>query len=581
MAKRKSQWLKRLSALLMAATLTASVSAGSFSFSPVNNDANSGIGGPAKAYTHLLDFGAGPAATVNGYLFQQVTDASLGGVTNVAYDINSGTRNNFGVQGGYAGTTGGVFDLYSDFMFNGGNAAGGMATITLNNLEAGEWYDTRIYVRQFGGLSPDVPPAGRSSRIGFDTNGDNVGDDFITINEDNVTGAPARMGADGQGYYLSYRFQADSSSLSVDFTQFNENQSWHVYGVTNEYAERIPLDLYNTGVDDKHEPLAVGSGDPHYQYVEGGVAGTVQQNHPAWGPGNDVAGTWLSVVDQGTTGIPPQVYTFRTEFDVPAGYDASTAEISYRASADNSVKVFLNGSDTGTSVAGFGGLSAPQTISSGFVNGNNELDFLLNNSPPGDNPGGMRVEIIGDIQHRVAIEIFDTGLDSNGDPLAIGGVDANWTLSGAAVYAVPGPIPPWIANSADSQWIGLDGGTSNAEPGNYTYETKFDLSGLDHESAVLNIQLAQDDTLVDILLNGVSTGLTSATGFNTLSGLLVLNDGFVAGENVLAVVVANGGAAANPHGVNIRVGGSARVIPEPSSLMLLALGMGGFIRRRR
>jgi hypothetical protein len=66
---------------------------------------------------------------------------------------------------------------------------------------------------------------------------------------------------------------------------------------------------------------------------------------------------------------------------------------------------------------------------------------------------------------------------------------------------------------------------------------------------------ATDDTGVDILLNGTSTGLSSA-GFSSFTPFSITN-GFVTGLNTLTFKVDNAGTSPNPSGLRVEVTGLA------------------------
>lgn len=151
------------------------------------------------------------------------------------------------------------------------------------------------------------------------------------------------------------------------------------------------------------------------------------------------------------------------------------------------------------------------------------------------------------------------------------------------------PIPPWAPNDANSKWIGpatasnLD---SDGDEGRYVYRTTFDLTGLDADTAVLTGRWGTDNTGVDILINGISTGYTRP--FDAFGALATfsITSGFVDGINTLDFVLLNvPGPANNPTGLRVDdLVGSAQPIPEPGTLALLASGLGGAIaqwRRRR
>ena len=54
------------------------------------------------------------------------------------------------------------------------------------------------------------------------------------INEDNAAGTPPGFASATQAYALDYKFIASGTSETVTFTQTSSNNSWHLYGVSNQ-----------------------------------------------------------------------------------------------------------------------------------------------------------------------------------------------------------------------------------------------------------------------------------------------------------------------------------------------------------
>jgi len=191
------------------------------------------------------------------------------------------------------------------------------------------------------------------------------------------------------------------------------------------------------------------------------------------------------------------------------------------------------------------------------------------------------------------IVLFNTGVDAGGALLTPGDLDPHWTITTSpdapdASFSAPGPAitqlnhPAWLANGPDSNWISVTAtGTDNLAPGDYVYETTFDLTGLNPATAAISGQYAADNTVADVLLNGVSTG-SSGSNFLTFNPFTI-SSGFIAGVNTLEFVVTNQGASASPFGFRAELSGTANVIPEPASSVLTALGLLGLtgLRRRR
>jgi len=109
----------------------------------------------------------------------------------------------------------------------------------------------------------------------------------------------------------------------------------------------------------------------------------------------------------------------------------------------------------------------------------------------------------------------------------------------------------WIRNDLNSQWISFQSDESVGDaPGLYTYTTTLDLTGYDPASVTLTVEVAADEQLSAVRLNGVGLGLsaTGYSGFTTLS----INGPFQAGLNTLDFVVNNAGSTANPSGLRVR-----------------------------
>jgi hypothetical protein len=166
----------------------------------------------------------------------------------------------------------------------------------------------------------------------------------------------------------------------------------------------------------------------------------------------------------------------------------------------------------------------------------------------------------------VQIAVYCTGVIYAGVPAADGAVDTHYRLVSSADPACPGPnaivvisngwpIPPWVGNDSNSKWVGprRDAAKMNA-PGTYTYETTFDLTGLNPATAVLTGKWATDNSGA-IRLNGVTVGTASKT-FDAFTPF-ALNTDFVAGVNTLEFVVFNLGTSPNPTGLRVEIGGTA------------------------
>jgi autotransporter-associated beta strand protein len=183
-------------------------------------------------------------------------------------------------------------------------------------------------------------------------------------------------------------------------------------------------------------------------------------------------------------------------------------------------------------------------------------------------------------------ELFNGGLSASRTLLSGGDVDPHWQLVHSDDPSYPGPAavvvgsPPgtYLANGPSSMWL-APVASGNALSGFFNYRTSFLLDTIDSASAVLNGGWAMDNYGVDILLNGVSVGLT-AVGFGTLTpfaitngyvhagtdtngNLISITNYFVPGLNTLECVVSNAPSTggANPTGLRVEVHGVAFSLP--------------------
>ena len=163
--------------------------------------------------------------------------------------------------------------------------------------------------------------------------------------------------------------------------------------------------LFNTGVGTNGQLLASGSIDPHWQIIQSadlafpGPAARVLNDTgfpiPPW-LANGPASKWIAPQADQSTGNQPGDYHYRISFDL-TGLEPGTAVISGQWTSDNGGSaVLLNGVNTGLSGDGnFPALGNAFTITNGFIDGVNTLEFVVNNAPPNVNPTGFRCELTG------------------------------------------------------------------------------------------------------------------------------------------------------------------------------------------
>jgi hypothetical protein len=202
------------------------------------------------------------------------------------------------------------------------------------------------------------------------------------------------------------------------------------------------------------------------------------------------------------------------------------------------------------------------------------------------------------------IVINNTGNGSTTD----GTADPNWTYTNSggttaqALVANNGGVDffngnccgggPWTPDTATSSWLvdNISNTRSGGDP--LTFQTTFDLTGLDPMTATLTGSWGIDDGGT-LELNGVaisdlpgqSASHWDTTGLNAFSVAAGSGD-FVAGINTLEVVFTDNDDSFE--GVNVRVSGTASALaaPEPGTLLLFAAGFAALalfssVRSRR
>ena len=158
-----------------------------------------------------------------------------------------------------------------------------------------------------------------------------------------------------------------------------------------------PIAISNTGT------TAPGTVDPNWTITSpAGSAGsafvTVEDGFPI-GPwvANSALSRWIQPDSATAENQAATTFVYRTSFSL-AGLVVSSAELNFRASADNQITaVRLNGNSVGFSflnLAAFSG-TFQVTTDAWFNAGNNVLEFDVLNFDIGPNPSGLRVEITG------------------------------------------------------------------------------------------------------------------------------------------------------------------------------------------
>gem|GEM_PF-446857 len=184
--------------------------------------------------------------------------------------------------------------------------------------------------------------------------------------------------------------------------------------------------------------------------------------------------------------------------------------------------------------------------------------LVVNNAPTGTNgysviitnsQGATTSSVASVVVGLPISELFNTGVNDDRTLATGGSVDAHWRMIQSDDTNYPGPAAlvlhdaypvqagTYMLNGPSSKWISAST-NGNSQPGNYTYRTTFLLDTHKPDTARITGKWAMDNNGVDILLNGVSLGISNNTGFNVW-GTFVISNGFVAGLNTLDMVISN------------------------------------------
>lgn len=206
----------------------------------------------------------------------------------------------------------------------------------------------------------------------------------------------------------------------------------------------------------------------------------------------------------------------------------------------------------------------------------------------------MRLKLLAAAAISAAMYAAPITIFSTGAGLSNPSVDPNWTmisgpLGAGSLTVIPdlGPIfAYWTNNGPGAKWITPSGNALDNYPvGTYTFRTSFDLTGLVASTGSLSGVYYVDNTVTDILLNGVSLGI-SGGGFKDPTNFIInCGANCNSGVNNLDFVIANTSVFATPMGLRVDISGTADAAPplgapEPSSIAMLSAGCALFLISR-
>lgn len=200
------------------------------------------------------------------------------------------------------------------------------------------------------------------------------------------------------------------------------------------------------------------------------------------------------------------------------------------------------------------------------------------------------------------VALHGTGFDSSGNPLASGGIDGNWFLSGGftgsnqAYFIAPGNpdwfpggsgVPAYVGNTnaatfSGSGWISNNATSNFNGPAPYTFSMQFDLSAFDVNTvSIAGLWAIADGGTLDINGNIVSDlSAFVSSNWESLHPFSIVNTSWlnpgINTINLTEIQTDQVFAAARFEGsvTGTLIGNS---VPEPATLGLVILGLGSIV----
>ena len=471
--------------------------------------------------------------------------ANVSGATAAKYSLASAASQNAG--------------LYDVLVVNSlGSVTSVVARLTVGLPMTNPSFEADSFI-SWPGYSGDNPgnantPAGPNTPITGWTQSDLAGSGINPISDGESPFAD--NGAIPNGKQVVF-IQGDTT-LSQTVSGLTSGSQYYVHYYENSRTTVTPsleVSLGTTILIPAHAVPAVGGSNPYREVYSDVLTATAASVDLVFAKSNPLGGDSTVLIDNVAivpvpAGTAPSIVRNPEDRQVAVG-DTNTLSVQFVGSLPVTYQWLKDGSLIS------GATGATLTLSK--IQGTDEGDYSVTIS----NGAGT---VTSALAHLTVVGIipgvYGTGLAPDGTLLAAGEVDPHYKMTASPDADYPGPdalvvndawpvqAGVWLLNGPDSKWIGpqADQGTGNAE-GDYTYTTTFDLTGYDVSKIKLVGAWAVDNTGTDILLNGTSTGITSA-GFNSMTPFTITN-GLVAGKNTLVFKVTNLPATPNPTAIRV------------------------------
>ena len=381
------------------------------------------------------------------------------------------------------------------------------ATVTINVASVN---DVPVAVADTVAAVEDTPFSG--SVAGNDTLSGDGGNVFALAAGSGPTHGAIVFNADGTFTYTPSANYNGPDTFSYSLTDADGDVSTAVVSINVAPVNDAPVPLPDVNTTPEDTPLIVDAA------------------HGVLANDADVDSAALTVTGFSVAGLPGSF--------VPGG----TATIA----GVGALTINADGSYSFTPAANYNGPGpvATYTVSDGSLSSTATLSLTVtpvNDAPTlslDDNQSHNTVSV------QAIAGLFNTGESDARVALALGETDTHYSLvsqpaGGTASNTAVQLSWAWIPGDADSTWIGS---IANEPQGLFTYQTGFTLqAGADPRSVHIGFDLASDNNLVDILINGVSTGIASNVQFFALTHVELngANMAFQSGSNTITFIVDN------------------------------------------
>jgi type IV pilus assembly protein PilY1 len=148
--------------------------------------------------------------------------------------------------------------------------------------------------------------------------------------------------------------------------------------------------------------------------------------------------------------------------------------------------------------------------------------------------------------------LYNTGVKDDGS-LNSGQSDRHWNIISTPRFQSTTNLTKARALDSVSSTSLYLSTAGDVRTGDYSYESDtFTIpSGTDPNTVAVSFSLWTDDSLVDLQINGVSTGITAASGWNTPATVTIPAGSFNAATNTITIIINNAGSSTNPTGIRI------------------------------